>query len=276
MTISSSGNWTGDDILLASAETYSLLPRPSGTATSAFLTLLREYWPAASGGTRAKVAQCLRCSARTATRVLDALDECETRTEAALLDREIAEADAAMAPVAELRAAPVKRTRVTNVAITPIAKPTLVTRPVEETSVVEASAAQPASVEAGGADHARDAIRHLATTGERGPEIQPDVIARQLRDAREPTRELAALLRLPEGGAAMVMADARGVLVALRALGVETQVARGLIARWHAAVPPGFEAVYEALSVSDCLDVVAAWRGAALAASSREPLRATG
>ena len=263
MTISGSGNWTGDDILLASAETYALLPRPSGTATAAFLTLLREYWPGSSGGTRAKVSQCLRGSARTALRVLEALDEYEGGSDAdGLLIVE--DEPASSLAEAELRLGDTPATE---------AAPAHVE--------VQAAVAAPAPVLAEapiatGSAHARDTIRHLAATGERGPEVQPAVIARQLRDAREPSRELATLLRLPEGGAAMVMADARGVLVALRALGIETSVARGLVARWHAAVPPGFESAYEALALPDCLDVVAAWRGAALAAQKREPLRAAG
>ena len=67
--------WTRDDILLATVETYILLPRPSGASTSAFLTLLKEYWPTASAGTRAHVEGQLRASKRLDLRALEALDE---------------------------------------------------------------------------------------------------------------------------------------------------------------------------------------------------------
>ena len=193
------GEWTGDDILLAAAETYAILPRPPAPVTDAFLIILRDGWPAASAGARLAIAQTLRGSRRVSRRVLDALEACE------------------MDAVADTAA-----------------------------------------------DRAREALRALAGTAEPGPELQPATVLRRLRDARDPALELADLLRLPPGGARLVVRDARGLLVALKALGVEPEVARGFVARWHAAVPPGFAEAYAALTLEECLDIVAAWRGAAL------------
>ena len=221
--------WSGDDILSTAAETYALLPRPSGATTAAFATLMREYWPGASAGTRLEVGQALRSSRRIARNVLDLLERLE---------------------IGE-------------------------TEPVLEAEPSEDDATPPSLVESAAADHARDTLRALARSGERGPELQPREIARRLRDTTTPAHDLADLLRLPEDGAEQVLGDPRGTIVALKALGIATPAARGFVARWQAAVPPGFVEAYEAITLEECLDVVAAWRGAALLRerSEREDLR---
>ena len=66
--------WTQDDIFELSAETFSMLPRPSGAAIDAFVTLLKEYWPGASTETRDRVARSLREGRHGCGRVLSALD----------------------------------------------------------------------------------------------------------------------------------------------------------------------------------------------------------
>ena len=218
------GDWSGDDILATAGETYALLPRPSRATTAAFLTLLREYWPNASKGTRMVVAHALRSSRRANPAVLEALELCELGGAAAVGH----------------------------------AKPVEEPSPADNASLVASAAA----------DHARETMRQLAQTGDAGPEIQRVEIARRLRDALAPARDLADLLRLPADGAAQVLGDARGVIVALKALGIERDTARGFVARWHAAVPPGFEEAYDALSLAEAHDVVASWRGAALLVES--------
>ena len=285
--------WTRDDILLATVETYSLLPRPSRASTDAFLTLLREYWPTASAGTRAHVETALRGNRRIDYRALEALDELTeggtARTEAhervasepvetdwarKLREREARlrrvrtlerhshqareRARAVSAP--HLSAAPPARAA-TDEPVRAVAK-TLHTPSPEATSVSRTSEPRPV------AEHARELLRHLAVTGEPGPSIQIPESVRRLRETDMPWVELAVLLRLPSEAGNWIVADARGSAVALRALGVPTADAVELVDRWHHGAPDGFAETFESLSLEECLKVVSTWRNATSDAQS--------
>ena len=220
--------WTRDDILLATVETYSLLPRPSGSSTNAFITLLREYWRTASRGTRIQVEAQLRGCARLERRVLEALDE--------LTDARVhVTIKASDANVSVRHPRPLGARR----------------------------EAEPAEPPLRAAEHARSVLRHLSATGEPGPAVQIDETVRRLRETDMPWVEMAVLLRLPSEAGNWIIADARGTAVALRALGIGTRDAKELVDRWHHGAPEGFVQTYEALPLEECLDIVGTWRRSA-------------
>lgn len=285
--------WTRDDILLATVETYGLLPRPSRASTDAFLTLLREYWPTASAGTRAHVETTLRGNRRIDYRALEALDELTEGAAASAQTSEPAQANKAVetdwARKLREREARLRRTRglerhghetrerahavptphltAPHLRAEPVRAATPDTiRPAAKTlqTPTAAPANAPASAEARPvADHARELLRHLAVTGEPGPSIQITESVRRLRETDMPWVELAVLLRLPSEAGNWIVADARGSAVALRALGVPTADAVDLVGRWHHRAPEGFATTYESLSLEECLKVVSTWRNAA-------------
>ena len=261
--------WTQDDILVAAAETFSLLPRPSGAATDAFTALLVEYWPSAEAETRGRVNALLRGSAHCSARVIEVLD---------MVSAPVAERVRRAPRIRSAAAAP-KRASAGRVAVTP---PPLAPgadtlaqcmwsdmadqdRMVDEAGDgdVATDPVVPSDIEEGNAAHARALLRRVALTGERGPVVQPRSIAERLDASDGHVAVLADLLHLPESDAGVVLSNVPGTLIALRTLGVSAGRAVRLVAKWHGVESAPLLPAYRGLRLTQCLDAVADWRNIA-------------
>ena len=285
---STAPRWTQDDILLAAAETFSLLPRPSGAAIEAFVALLGEYWPSASAQTRGKVGALLRGSPRSSPRVIEMLDLVSapvakrapkpSARNITIRSVTVGRADAegehrrqtlsppplnAMPPITD-------RTAQEDLATSMWADMDDQDRMTEDLSDAveatwtsasnEAATPLPSADEEDAAAHARAMLRRVALTGERGPVIQPRSIAERLARVEDYVPALADLLHLSESEGRAVLTTVPGTLIALRSLGVPAGRAVRLTARWHGVEPAPLLPPYRGLRLTQCLDAVADWR----------------
>ena len=272
--------WTQDDIVVSAAETFALLPRPSGAAMEAFTALLTEYWPTTGAKARADVSATLRRSRRVSARVIAVLDA--IASDATAPDMTAAAAGSASEPVFASRSrASAARDITVRVSTSrrPLAPPPLVAdednlattmwaemndqdRMTEDLmpALDEIWGEDAAAEDEDGAAHARALLRHAALTGERGPVVQPRSIAERLDTADHYADALSDLLHLPRAEGRAVLSNVPGTLIALRTLGLAARRAVGLVARWHGVDAAPLLPAYRGLRLTQCLDAVSDWR----------------
>ena len=287
--------WTQDDILLAAAETFALLPRPSGAAVEAFTALLLEYWPSTGAETREKVEALLRGSRRCSPRVIEMLDFVSAPVAKRVQRSPESERPQARAITVTARQ-PVQTPETTatrgsvgarqTVSPPPLVEPESAAEGFHVDMVAEmndqdrmmdeefllqrdamlesmAEAELPSEESEDAAAHARALLRRVALTGERGPVIQPRSIADRLDASDDYAATLADLLHLPREDGGVVLSNVPGTLIALRTLGVSAGRAVRLVARWHGVEPAPLLPAYRGLRLTQCLDAVADWRNIA-------------
>ena len=262
--------WTQDDIIVSAAETFALLPRPSGAAMEAFTALLTEYWPSTSADARAQVSSTLRGSRRVSARVVAVLDAVSAAPVASKprMARDMT-VRASSRPLSRRRVAPPPLAAEADdapLAATMWAEMNDQDRMTEDLmpaldAIWDADAASDvAGADETGAAHARAVLRRVALTGERGPVVQPRSIAERLEGAEHHADALADLLHLPREEGRAVLGNVPGTLIALRTLGIAAQRAVRLAAKWHGVDPAPLLPAYRGLRLTQCLDAVSEWR----------------